>query len=204
MKPVLRASAHFEWVQGSDDPAVAHRLAHDTAWALLDRVRHGSDPALVERVISIADTAALDDIAELWSDAAPQSLAGMLWRLYLIREVIRSNSEETVDLFRIGYSEAKTIDPVVVGVPAPVQPDVMSELADEILRGVFSADLADALDRAAAFANIMSMGCSALALDREPVDEAHAHSLTQRSLRYSLFADDFSAGAKLWRSGSLR
>lgn len=204
MKPVLRASAHFEWVQGSDDPAVAHRLAHDTAWALLDRVRKGADPELVERVISIADTAALDDIAELWSDANPQSLAGMLWRLYLIREVIRSNSDETVDLFRIGYDQVQTIDPVVVGVPAPVQPDVMRQLADDILRGVFSADLADALDRAAAFANIMSMGCSTLALDREQVDEPHARSLTQRSLRYSLFADDFAAGAKLWRSGSLR
>lgn len=204
MKPVLRASAHFEWVQGSDDPAVAHRLAHDTAWALLDRVRQGADPQLVERVIAIAETAALDDIAELWSDASPQSLAGMLWRLYLVREVIRTNSEETVDLFRIGYEQVQTIDPVVVGVPAPVQPEAMRALLDEILRGVFSADLADALDRAAAFANIMSMGCSTLALDREHTDEAHAKSLTQRSLRYSLFADDFSAGAKLWRSGSLR
>jgi hypothetical protein len=204
MKPVLRASAHFDWVQGSDDPAVAHRLAHDTAWALLDRVRHVADPDLVERVIAVADTEALDDIAELWSDASANSLAGMLWRLYLIRQVVRNDREQTTHTFRLGFERAKTIDPVVVGVAAPAQPEAMSALADEILRGVFAADLSDALVRASAFANIMSLGCTVVAQDRELTDEVHAREMTQRALRYSVFAGDFAAGAKLWHSGSLR
>lgn len=204
MRPVLRASDHFDWIEGSADPAVLHRLTHDTAWALLDRVRKGADPELVERVISLTDTAALDDIAELWSEASAQSLAGMLWRLYLIRQVVQNDAENTAHTFRIGFDRAQTIDPVVVGVAAPAQPDAMSALADEILRGVFSADLADALSRASAFSNIMSIGCTALANDREHVDPTHAQELTVRALRYATFAQDFSLGAKLWRAGSLR
>ena len=204
MRPVLRASEHFEWVQGSQDPAVLHRLTHETAWALLDRVRHVADPELVDRVISIADTSALDDIAELWSDASAQSLAGVLWRLYLIRQVVRTNPTETTHSFRVGFEQAKTIDPVVVGVAAPVQPDAMLALADEILRGVFAQDFEDALTRASAFSNIMSIGCTALANDREHTDAVHAHELTKRALRYSRFAEDFASAAKLWHSGSLR
>lgn len=204
MRPVLRASDHFDWVEGSADPAVAYRLAHETAWALLDRVRQGADPELVERVIAVADTAALDDIAELWSEASAQSLAGLLWRLYLIREVVRDDAEQTAHTFRSGYERARTIDPVVVGVEAPAQPETMSELADQILRGVFSADLGDALSRASAFSNIMSMGCTAIADERDDLDAEHASELTQRALRYSMFAEDFALGAKLWRAGSLR
>ena len=204
MRPVLRASDHFDWVEGSEDPAVAHRLTHETAWALLDRVRHVADPELVERVISVADTSALDDIAELWSEASAQSLAGLLWRLYLIREVVRDDAEQTAHTFRVGYERARTIDPVVVGVEAPAQPETMSALADQILRGVFSADLGDALSRASAFSNIMSMGFTEVANEREQTDEAHASALTRRALRYSTFADDFALGAKLWRAGSLR
>lgn len=204
LRPVLRASDHFDWVEGSADPAVIHRLTHETAWALLDRVRHVADPELVERVISIAETTALDDIAELWSEASAHSLAGMLWRLYLIRQVVRGDAESTAHTFRVGYEQARTIDPVVVGVAVPAKPEAMSALADEILRGVFAADLADALSRASAFANIMSIGCTALANDREDIDATHANELTIRALRYSTFAEDFSLGAKLWRAGSLR
>ena len=204
MRPVLRASDHFDWVEGSADPAVAFRLAHETAWALLDRVRQGADPELVERVIAVADTAALDDIAELWSEASAQSLAGMLWRLYLIRQVVRDDAEQTAHTFRSGYERARTIDPVVVGVETPAQPETMSELADQILRGVFSADLGDALSRASAFSNIMSMGCTAIANERDDLDAEHASELTKRALRYALFAEDFALGAKLWRAGSLR
>lgn len=203
MKPVLRASAHFEWVQGSDDPEVAHRLAHDTAWALLDRVRHVADSRLVERVISVADTDAIDDIAELWADASEQSLAGMLWRLYLIRQVVRTHPEETTTLFRAGFEHAKSIDPVVVGLAAPAQPESMRALTDEILRGVFSADLANALERASAFCNLMSLGCAAEADSRENFDSSHATELTTRALRYSMFANELGAGARLWRAGRL-
>lgn len=203
-RPVLRSSDHFEWVQGSADPEAIHQLTHDTAWALLDRVRHVADEDLVERVISVADAGAIDDIAELWSDASAQSLAGMLWRLYLIRQVVRNDSTETTHTFRQGYDRARTIDPVIVGVAAPADPEAIRALADEILRGVFAADLADALSRASAFCNIMSLGCTALADDREHTDAAHATELTKRALRYSTFAEDFAAGAKLWRSGSLR
>lgn len=203
-RPVLKATDRFDWFIGSDDPAVLHRLAHDTSWALLDRVRSQHDPELVQRVIEVADGEGIHDIAELWSKSHPKSLSGLLWRLYLLRRLVTVNPEGATELFDIGLRTAQTIDPVVAGVAAPVTPEAIRDLCNVILRGAFTSDFADALDRAASAAHIFSMGAAALADDRDPHDPTHAADLTTQALRFDEMARELRAGATSWRAGTVQ
>ena len=76
----------FDWFEGAEDPATTHYIARETSWALLDRVRSETDPTVVERVLAHAQNEGVDDIAEMWANAHKHSLAGTLWRLYLLRK----------------------------------------------------------------------------------------------------------------------
>lgn len=202
-RPITQPTAVFDWIIGSDEPGAAHRLAQETSWALLDRVRKVADPSVVERVVGLAANESIDDIAELWSDASPHSLAGQLWRIYLLRRIVEADPQGAAQLFRFGQQAASTIDPVVAGVAEPVSPESISELCDTILRGVFTGDLAVALERASSYCRVMSLGAAALADERDHHDEDHAAELTTRALRYSSIADELRAGARRWRDGTL-
>ena len=211
LRPILQPSAQFDWIVGAKDPAVSLRLAQETAWALLDRVRSVADPEIVARVIAIADpierlsdAPGIDDIAEMWADSGPHSLAGVLWRLYLLRRIATGDPEGTAELFRLGAERAAhMIDPIVAGIETPASPEAVVGLCDTILRGVFTGDFAAALDRAASTCKLLSLGAAALADSRDPHDVQHAGALTTRALRYDEFARDLHAGARRWRSGTL-
>ena len=184
-RPVLQPTSSFDWVIGSDEPGAAHRLAQETSWALLDRVRRVADPLVVERVLSLAADEGIDDIAELWSGAGSHSLAGMLWRIYLLRRIVHADPEGTADVFRSGLDVSITIDPVVAGAAEPVTPDAIADLCDTLLRGVFVGDLAVALERAASYCRVMSLGAASVADTRDSLDDEHAAELTTRALRYA-------------------
>lgn len=202
-RPVTQPTADFDWIIGSDEPGAAHRLAQETSWALLDRVRSVADPTVVERVVGLAAGEGIDDIAELWSSAGAHSLAGQLWRIYLLHRIAEADPEGTAQLFSFGRHAASTIDPVVAGVAEPINPESISGLCDTILRGVFTGDLAVALERASSYCRVMSLGAAALADERDSHDDDHAAGLTTRALRYSSFADELRAGARRWRDGTI-
>ncbi len=200
---MLQPSSSFDWIIGSDEPGAAHRLAQETSWALLDRVRSVADPEVVDRVVGLASGHGLDDIAELWAREGTHSLAGVLWRLYLLRRVVSADPEGSADLFKRGAAVAVTIDPVIAGAAEPVTPASIAELCDTILRGAFAGDLAGALDRAASYCRIMALGSADLADTRDTHDDTHAKQLTSRALRYSTLAQELHAGARRWRDGTL-
>src|SRR5690606_41513969 len=75
-KPTLFSGAMFESLVGGEDPAQISRIAHETASALLGRVRAQPDTEVVERLVAYTDENGIDAIAELWSRASPHSLPG--------------------------------------------------------------------------------------------------------------------------------
>ena len=166
-KPTQFSGSKFESFQGGDDPASISRVAHETAQALLARVWSDPDPRIVERLIAYTDEHGIDTVAELWSRAAPRSLPGALWRIYLIRLLIRQDPDGTAFLYQRGVDVAVSIDPVVAGAVIPTGPAEIIAVADEILRGVFSGDFAVALDRAAAFCRVTGAGCTSVADDMD-------------------------------------
>ena len=202
-KPVKFAGYQFEAIQGGDDPAAVTRLAHESAAALVTRVREERDPHVVERLVTFTDEHGIDAIAELWSRATPRSLPGALWRIYLVRAMIRSDPGGISLFYKRGIGVAHTIDPVVAGAADPAGPHEVLALADQILRGVFTGDLAVALDRAAAFCRVVAAGCASLADDADAAEPGRATDLTKRASRLSTIAVDLSASSKLWAEGAL-
>ena len=202
-KPTQFSGSKFESFQGGDDPASISRVAHETAQALLARVRSDPDPRIVERLIAYTDEHGIDTVAELWSRAAPRSLPGALWRIYLVRLLIRQDPDGTSFLYQRGVDVAVTIDPVVAGASVPTGPAEIMAVADEILLGVFTGDFAVALDRAAAFCRVTATGCTSVADDLDATEPARSSELTTRALRFSTTAQDFASCARLWRHHSL-
>lgn len=202
-KPALFAGPTFEAFTGGEDPAEISSLAHDTAAALLLRVRANPNPDVVDRLVAYTDHNGIDAIAELWSRAAAHSLPGALWRIYLLRALVQHDPSQASLIFQRGSEAAVTIDPVVAGAPMPTGPEEITELADRILRGLFEGDFAIALERAAAFCRLMSTGCANLADDVEAVFPERASELTTRALRFHSLSTELGGCAALWRRESL-
>ena len=202
-KPVRRPAELFDRLFAAEDPAEVSRVAHSTAQALLSRVRADPSVDVVERLVAFTDDHGIDDIAELWSRSPARSLPGALWRLYLLQLMIHDDAATAALLFERGRVEMATVDPVVVGAPAPAGPDELVHLIDTILRGLFEGDFAVALDRAAAFCRVQATGSTHLADDYENTESERATALTTRALRLSTYADDLSAAAALWRRDAL-
>lgn len=202
-KPTRFSGAKFEAFVGGEDPANISRVAHDTAGALLSRVRNSADRAVVDRLVAFTDEHGIDAVAELWARASPRSLPGALWRIYLMRALVRQDPAGAADLFQRGSEMATSIDPVVAGATAPTGPAEISTLADQILRGLFLGDFGVALDRAAAFCRITALGCTTVADDSDFASPQRASELTTQALRLSQTATELVACARLWRSGSL-
>jgi len=202
-KPTQYSGDKFDEYEGGEDPAQILRVAHDTAHALVNRARESDDPAVLERLVAYTDANGLDALAELWARSNPRSLPGALWRIYLVRAVIRQDPQGTSYLFQRGTDILTTIDTVVAGAPMPTGPDEITELADQILRGLFRGDFGVALDRAAAFCRILGAGCASVADDADTTNPERATELTTRADRLALTAEEFTACARLFRAGNL-
>jgi hypothetical protein len=202
-KPVRRPAELFDRLFAAEDPAEVSRVAHSTAQALLSRVRADPTGDVVERLVTFTDDHGIDDIAELWSRSPARSLPGALWRLYLLQLMIHDDAATAALLFERGRVEMATVDPVVVGAPAPAGPEELVQLIDTILRGLFEGDFAVALERAAAFCRVQASGATHVADDYENTESERASALTTRALRLSTYADDLAAAATLWRRDAL-
>ncbi len=202
-KPTKFSGSRFEEFEGGADPAHISRVAHETAQALLSRVRGNPDPAVIERLVAFTDEQGIDAIAELWAQSSARSLPGALWRVYLMRTLIRQNPDDISFLFQRGTEITSTIDYVVAGAPTPAGPAEIVELADQILRGMFQGDFAIALDRAAAFCRLSAAGAASVADDVEKTEPERSTALTTQALRLSETAADLAACAALWRRESL-
>jgi hypothetical protein len=202
-KPTQYSGDKFDEYEGGEDPAQILRVAHDTAHALVRRARENDDPAVLARLIAYTDEHGIDAIAELWARSSARSLPGALWRIYLVRLLIRQDPAGTSLLFQRGSEVLETIDTVVAGAPMPTGPEEITELADEILRGVFIGDFSTALDRAAAFCRVCAAGATSIADDADFVSDERAAELTARADRFATTADEFATCARLQRAGTL-
>jgi len=181
------------------DPALQLQLAHDTATTLVARVRDDGTTEVLRRILDYSRENGLGEIAELWAAAPAHSLPGALWRLYVVHASIVADPDLAAHAYQRGVDNLETIDEVVAGARQPTGPEDIRDLADEILRGAFLGDLADALDRAAAYCRIEANGVTTLVAGTELGTSA----LLERAATLADFADDLEASAKLDRSGHL-
>ncbi|MBP6996295.1 MAG: hypothetical protein KBB39_09195 [Phycicoccus sp.] len=183
-------------------PAEQTEMAHQTAAILVGTGRATHDPQVTARLVALVDELGLPTVAGLWSARPARTLPGALWRLYAIREWVQRAPVEASREYAAG-SRFSDVARAVAGVAEPPGPDEVRRLADEILTGVFDADLAVALERAAAFCAVVSAGRVELAHDLDEHDPTGATDLTRKASAMHTTGEDLAAAARLWRLGEL-
>ena len=200
-RPVLIDST-ADWRPGGPDPALRAQAAHVTADALVRRGRATDDPAVLRRLLTLVETEGLDEVAALWADSPAESLPGALWRLYVLREWVRRDPATVADRYRQGV-DAAPVDGVVAGVAVPPEPADVRAVADAVLAGVYTGDLAVALERAAAFCRVLATGAAFDADHLDLVDPQGAQRQTRGASSLRRTADELAHAGELWRSGKL-
>ncbi len=183
-------------------PAEVTEAAHQTAAILVGAGRAAHDPAVTARLVTLVDDLGLSTVAELWSARPARSLPGALWRLYALREWVRRSPEQASAEYAAGI-RFTDVAHAVAGIEEPPGPEEVRRLTDHILAGVFSGDLAVALERAAAFCSVVSAGRADLAHDRDDSDPDGAGLLTRRAAAMLTTGEDLRACATLWRAEEL-
>ena len=156
----------FESLVGGTDPALVSEAADRAATLLVRGARQTGDAEVAERLLHLADTEGIETIAEVWSGSPADSLAGCLWRLYLLRSWVYADPVGVSREFEAGRRSAQ-VARVVAGVADPPGPDQLRAMIDEVLRGIAGSDFADVLLRAAAFARVVATGRASLS---DPTD----------------------------------
>lgn len=188
---------------GDIDPALRSEIAHTTAGAIVHQGRSaGDDPELVARLVSLVEAEGLDVVAAMWADSPPETLPGALWRLYVLREWVRRDPDALAERYRLGVAAAP-VHEVVAGAASPTGPDDLRAVADAVLSGVYSGDLAVALERGGAFCRVLATGAAFDADYLERTDADAASRLTRGASSLVRTAEELERAAGLWRADRL-
>ncbi|WP_017935963.1 hypothetical protein [Nocardioides sp. Iso805N] len=176
-RPMKPGDRFLESVAGGVDPIQVREAADRAATVLVRGARSSDDPAVAERLLHLADTEGIETIAEVWAGSPADSLAGCLWRLFLLRNWVYGEPLELARQFDAGRRGAP-VARVVAGVAEPPGPEELKALVDQVLRGIATSDFADVLLRAAAFARVVAVGRAALEYD--PAEVRHTLVLSEQ------------------------
>ena len=185
-RPSLPGPQAFFTLEGAPDPAEASAAGHRLAHLLVRGTHDAADAELVERVVTLVDTEGLGTIADLWSGAPADTLAGCLWRLYLIRTWVHRQPAAAAREYAAGVAHAEVQD-VLAGVSSPPSPEDVLHLVDDVLRGIVRSEFDAVLDRSAAFAHVVAVGRSQLE-SSDPRSAARLFDLA-RQLRHAASLD---------------
>ena len=201
-RPAMLAPRAADEIPGDTDPALRSEIAHTTAGAIVHQARASEDPAVVERLVQLVEDEGLDVVAGLWADSPAGTLPGALWRLYVLREWVRRDPGTVAERYRSGVGAAQ-VPGVVAGVAMPPGPDDVRRVADAVLSGVFTGDLAVALERGGAFCRVLATGAAFDADDVEDLDPGGARRLTRGASSLIRTAEELELAADLWRHDRL-
>lgn len=151
----------FADLVGGTDPAKVTEAADRAAHLLVRGARESGDAQVADRLQRLAETEGIETIAEVWSGSPADSLAGCLWRLYLLRSWVYANPVTAAREYDAGRTRAQ-VARVVAGVADPPAPAALKAMVDEVLGGIATADFADVLFRASAFARVVATGRAVL------------------------------------------
>ena len=192
-RPAFVGPASMEAHGGTVDPVQEIEVAHETARLLVAAGRGAADPETTARFVGLVQELGLTTVADLWSHRPARSLPGALWRLYALREWVRSDGPQASAEYHAGMTFT-AVDHVVAGTAEPISPEELAATVDAIVAGVFSGDLGTALDRAAALCRVVATGRAAL---------TEGDTSARRAAALMETAADLSACAGLWRRDDL-
>lgn len=158
---MMRGGEFFDAHPGAEDPALLREAGDRVATLLVRGARESDDSDVAERIAALGETEGLETLAEIWAGAPADSVAGCLWRLYLLRAWVHADARQVATEFEAGQHRAQ-VARVVSGVPDPPRPEELRRLIDGVLAGIARAEFADVLLQAAAFTRVLAVGRAAL------------------------------------------
>ena len=195
-RPAQLEDAQIEAIEGDADVAYNSELAHTSAQALIPMGTHfrEKDRSLVARILDLVDEEGVDVVAETWVRSPEDSLPGILWRGYLLREWIRRDKDDVARRYEVAKAAA---DGAEAELP---KPGALRQEWDLVLAGADEGDFAELLDRSARLAATLGGIESVwIAEDSDPL----ATEVTRRRDAFASTAREFEAAAGLVREGRL-
>jgi hypothetical protein len=201
-RPAMLDMELADELEGDIDPADRALIAHETASAIVGQARESRRVELVARLIALVDEEGIDTVAMMWSKAEAHTLPGALWRLYMLREWVKFDAGGVARSYHFGVAAAH-VRHAIAGVGDPPGPDEVRQLADDVLSGVFSGDLAVALERAGAFCRVVATGSAFEAENDDGHAQARAHERALKASQLLHTGEELERCATLWREGRL-
>ena len=123
-RPAQLEDAQIEAIEGDADVAYNSELAHTSAQALMPMGTHfrERDRALVARILDLVDEEGVDVVAETWVRSPENSLPGILWRGYLLREWIRRDKDDVARRYEVAKAAADGAEAEPAGADRRKQP----------------------------------------------------------------------------------
>lgn len=198
-RPAQLKPDQIELIESGEDIAQASELAHTTAVAVVPlRADSTIDAATRERVLAMIQQDGIDSLAETWVAAPAESLPGILWRGYLLREWVRRFPEEASHRFAAAQQAevADTTDRALVHAPRSVK-----ALWDSVFEGNFTGDFAEVLRESARLTDFIGrVQPEWIASDTHPL----ATAVTRRDTALLRTAAEFRHGGELLVGNQLR
>src|SRR5699024_7318887 len=94
--------ADFDSLGSAEDPVARSETSHATTAPPPGAAAGNRDEAATRRLAELADAIGLEVIAEMWSAAPAVSAPGALWRLYALRQWIKTAPREVAEMFATG------------------------------------------------------------------------------------------------------
>src|SRR5918994_5117419 len=101
-RPMTPGGSYFEALVGGTDPALVSEAADRAAVLLVRGARDSDDAEVADRLLRLADTEGIETIAEVGAGSPADSLAGCLWRLYLLRSWVYADPSGVARGFEAG------------------------------------------------------------------------------------------------------
>ena len=110
-RPAVPGDRFFEGIEAEHDPVLIAQAADRAAVLLVRGAREG-----------------IEEIAAAWAQRPADTVAGCLWRLYLLRSSVYADPVAVAREFEAGRARA-VVDGVVAGVADPPGPDELRAMA---------------------------------------------------------------------------
>lgn len=202
-RPAQLDDAQIEAIEGEADVAYNSEIAHTSAQALMPMGKHfrEDNPDIVARVLRLVDDEGPDVLAESWVRSPEDSLPGILWRGYLLREWIRRESDAVATRYQMVQAVLGSGDEAERARLATLpKPGGLRQEWDLVLMGTYESDFADLLARSARFSKeLAEIDAVWIGDDTHPL----ATEVTRRNSAMALTAREFAYAAGLAAKGAL-
>lgn len=150
-RPAQIDPEQVEYLTGEPDPAESSEIAHAAAQALIPTdSRQSLDDDVRERILDLIDEEGIDLVAEAWVRAPSDTLGGVLWRGYLLKEWIRREPDDVARRFAASKAVAEA-----EGVDFRWTPSEIRKRWDDVFAGNGKDGFTDLLRDSAALANLL-------------------------------------------------